>query len=144
MFCIVEMLEYFYSRHIPYEKRFILGSSNIAHARSQAAKYFLDSGLDVLLFVDDDIAGFDPGNALTIVNQAHDRGIVSGVYAKKSKGAGLAMRPRVDNINDYTNLLEVLGAPMGFTAIRRSAVADVFAGAPEVGGGVRMVFDFPI
>lgn len=99
--------------------RFIPGTSLIAHARNQAAREFLDSECDRLVFVDSDVS-WQPGDLLSIAIAEPD--FVGGAYRYKTAVESYPVhwcnKPELW-ADPRTGLIEVAALPGGFLSLSR-------------------------
>lgn len=97
---------------------FIPGCSLITHARNQAAKEFLDSDCDKLVFIDSDVS-WEPGNILALA--IHKEDFVGGAYRYKDdkEGYPVAWIDKPELWANEAGLLEVTMLPAGFLCLTR-------------------------
>lgn len=109
----------------------------ISRSRSKAASQFLlnekkDEKCDVLMMVDHDLA-WRPGDLLTTCQQAaQTRGVVGGIYSKRSIGSGMASTPAASELGKEVRLGSDRLIPAqyvagGFCAIHREALERIVA-----------------
>jgi hypothetical protein len=108
----------------------------ISRARSTAASIFLRSECDVLVMIDHDL-GWQPGDLQRLIAGArHTRGVVGGLYPKRTFGKGFASRILEEGAHAIPSnvLVEAEYVSTGFFAVHREVVEGVAATMPLTNG----------
>jgi hypothetical protein len=103
------------------------GDSLLTRARNVLVQQFLDSGAEILVFWDDDVA-CAPGDFERLLSA--EAPIVSGAYRFRSEPLGYPIRPLKEGWREAEGLIEVEGVGGGFLAITRAAIERMIAARP--------------
>ena len=112
----------------------VTGDSFVQRARNRLVKQFMDSGCDILLFLDDDMS-WKPEDALRLIQMPDD--IVAGNYRQKVEPETIVYPDCI--IKDEKGLpivrqdgcLEAWGIPLGFAKISRLVIEKLIEGYPD-------------
>ena len=108
------------------EQSFRCGNSNVCLVRCLMAAEFMETGRDVMLFIDDDMS-WQAEDALKLIESPHD--VIGGIYpAKCNVERYNVLRPSKTS----TNLMQCEGLPGGFLKITRKALVKIAKKFPEL------------
>lgn len=109
----------------------LTGSCYVQSARNELAQRFLDSGADVLFFLDDDVS-WCPEDVLTLLETPGD--VVAGIYPKKCQETDFPVVIHTDGdgfpLVRQDGCIAATGLPTGFMRITRVAIEQLRAAYP--------------
>lgn len=129
---LMETMDLFRSRNIPFELQLQVGSSLVHHARSKIAHLFLKSDKSLLFWVDSDIA-WKAGDFLRLCALATKMDVVGGAYPAKKDPIMFFLDPTSGGeieSNEY-GCLKIGGWGIGFTVFNRRVIETLSAKAPK-------------
>jgi len=140
-----EKVDYEHSRSVSYLKRFgvqvlqIHGVTSIDVARAILATQGMDSGVDIMFWIDSDIV-FDASAVLSVARHCHEGpyAVLGAAYSARSRGKGLAVSFPVETkrVTFYAPGVHPAHAVgMGFTAVRTEVFATLAHSLEKVSVG---------
>lgn len=130
---LMETLDLFRSRNIPFEVQLQVGNSLVTHARSKAADAFLKSDKSLLFWVDSDME-WKASDFLRLCALATKMDVVGGTYlAKREPEVFFLDHTAHEDVeaNEY-GCLKLGGWGMGFTVVNRRVMEALAAKSPKL------------
>jgi hypothetical protein len=104
------------------------GLCYIGLARNEIVTAFMETGIEDLVFLDDDV-GFPADGVWKLLE--HDRDVVAGVYPLKREGELYPVKLKEGATRDNAGMIECDGLPTGFMRIKREVLARMIEAMPE-------------